>query len=157
MRTERRSGLRKVVTADVVIDNQPAGLARGHIANVSVGGLFIHTADAAPELRSHVELVLLRQTGAGTRVYRIPTTVVRTATNEGIGLMVNHYDLDTFRSLVALLLDSNPPADAPNNGNPGDDRQRLDSELAGTAGTAEVAVARVVPSSPNASPNSGDF
>jgi hypothetical protein len=157
MRTERRWGLRKSVLADVVIDNQPAGLARGRIANVSVGGLFVHTADAAPEPRSHVELVLLRQTGAGTRVYRIPTTVVRTA-NKGVGLVVNHYDLDTFRTLVALLLDSDssPTADAPNH-NPGDDRQRPNPELAGTAGTAEVAVARVVPSSPNASPNSGDF
>lgn len=148
MQTERRWGVRKSVTADVVIDHQPAGLARGRIANASVGGLYVQTGANAP-LQSQVEIVLMRRTETGTRVYRVPTMVVRTA-DKGIGFVVHRYDLDTFRTLVALLLESNPTAAAPN-GNTGDDRQRLDPVLAGTAGTAEVAVARVVPLSQNAS------
>lgn len=153
MQPERRWATRKSLTADVVVDHQPAGLARGRIANVSVSGLYVKTEATLPP-RSHVELVLMRQSPAGTHVYRIPTTVVRKAT-EGLGLVVHRYDLDTFRTLVTLLLDSDATT-APN-GNPGNDPRRLDPVLAGTAGTAEVAVARVVPMSPNASPKSGDF
>lgn len=164
MRAERRWNLRKPVTADVVIDNQPIGLMRGRITNVSVGGLYVHTGPLTPAPQAHVELVLLRQAESGTRVFRIPTMVVRTA-NQGVGLVIHQYDLDSFRTLVALLLDPNfpPPEAAPTasvpdaNTNPADDRQRLDPGLAGTAGTAEVAVARIVPLSQNASPHPGDF
>ena len=153
MQPERRWATRKSLTADVVVDHQPVGLARGRIANVSVSGLYVKTGAPLPP-QSQVELVLMRQTEAGTHVYRIPTTVVRKAT-EGLGLVVHRYDLDTFRTLVTLLLESDATA-APND-NPGDGAQRPDPVLAGTAGTAEVAVARVVPITPNASPKSGDF
>lgn len=163
MQMERRWTQRKPVKVDVVIDNQPVGLMRGRIANVSVGGLYVHTGPITPAPQAHVELVLLRQTESGTRVYRIPTTVVRTA-NQGVGLVIHQYDLDSFRTLVALLLDPNsPPPEAAQtaslpgaNINPAEDRQRLDPELAGTAGTAEVVVARVVPTS-HPSPYKGDL
>lgn len=153
MQAERRWATRKSLTAEVVIDQQPAGLARGRIANASVSGLYVETG-ATPPPRSQLELVLMRQGATGTQVYRIPATVARKAT-EGLGLVVHRYDLDTFRTLVTLLLDVD--STTPPNGNPGNDRQRPDPVLAGTAGTAEVAVARVVPTSLNASPRPGDF
>jgi len=144
MQAERRWATRKSLAADVVIDHQPAGLARGCIANASVSGLYVETG-AAPPPRSQLELVLMRQSATGTHAYRIPATVVRKA-SAGLGFVVHRYDLDTIRTLVTLLLDSDPTT-APN-GNPGDDRQRPAPVLAGTAGTAEVAVARVVPIPP---------
>lgn len=104
MRTERRLGLRKSMQADVVIDNQPASLLRGRISNVSVGGLYVCTIPAALAPHSRVELVFMRQVDGVTRVYRLSAMVVRRA-NEGVGLLINHYDLDAFRALVALLLE----------------------------------------------------
>ena len=154
MHTERRSALRKAVGADIIIDHQPTGLARGRIANVSVGGLYVRTGSGTPSPRAQVELVLMHQTESGTRVYRLPTRVVRT-TRDGVGLAVQHYDLDTFRTLTALLLSTQSATAADDN--PGADQQRPAPVLAGTAGTAEVAVARVVPVSPNVSPHPSDF
>lgn len=168
MRTERRWGLRKTVEADVVIDNQPAALLRGRIGNVSVGGLYVSTTPAALMPDSCVELVLMHQAPGGTQVYRLAATVVRRA-NEGVGLMIYHYDLDAFRALVALLLEHTDPSTGPAaknqmlehdvpdcSVNTGDEAVRLDPALAGTAGTAAVAVTRVVPISHNDSPHRGD-
>lgn len=103
MTMERRWGLRKSVGVDVVIDNQPACLLRGHIDNVSVGGVYIKTESAALRKNAQVELVLMLQQGPGTRVYRMPAMVVRLTAN-GAGLMFDQYDVNAFRALVVLLL-----------------------------------------------------
>lgn len=100
---ERRWGMRKTIGVDVVIDNQPVCLLRGHIGNVSVGGLFVQTEPTNLRKNSRVELVLLFQQDGPTRVYRMPALVVRT-TADGVGLMFDQYDVDAFRALVVLLL-----------------------------------------------------
>lgn len=162
MRTERRWGLRKSVQADVLIDNQPASVLRGRVSNVSVGGLYVSTIPAALAPRSRVELVLMRQVAGATRVYRLSATVVRRA-NEGVGLLITHYDLDAFRALVALLLEQagswgeTPGERQPISAsvNTGDEHRPLGLGLAGTAGTA-VAVTGVEPIYHNDSPQRGD-
>lgn len=100
---ERRWGMRKSIDVEVVIDNQPACLIRGRIGNVSVGGLFVRTEDSSLAMNSQVELVLMLQQDQGTQVYRLPAMVVR-LTPQGAGLMFDEYDVDAFRTLVALLL-----------------------------------------------------
>lgn len=162
MRTERRWGLRKTVQAEVVIDNQPTSLLRGRISNVSVGGLYVSTIPVALAPHSRVELVFMRQVQGVTRVYRLSAVVVRRG-HEGVGLLINHYDLDAFRALVALLLEqSGSWGEAPGERQPvsasvntGDEHRPLGRGLAGTAGTA-VAVARVEPIYHNDSPQRGD-
>lgn len=104
MGTERRWGARKAVEVDVVIDNQPLCLLRGRIGNISIGGLFVRTAGSALHENAKVELVLLLQEQGGTRVYRMPALVVR-VTPEGAGFMFDQYDVNAFRTLVALVLD----------------------------------------------------
>lgn len=162
MRTERRWGLRKSVQADVLIDNQPASLLRGRISDVSVGGLYVSTIPAALAPNSRVELVFMRQVQGVTRVYRLSAMVVRRGT-EGVGLLINHYDLDAFRALVALLLEQTGSWSAASGKqqpvsasvNTGDEHRPLGLELAGTAGTA-VAVPRIEPIYHNDSPQPGD-
>lgn len=100
---ERRWGLRKSIEVDVVIDNQPTCLIRGRIGNVSIGGLFVRTEQTNLTMNSQVELVLMLQQEGGTQVYRLPAMVVR-LTPQGAGLMFDQYDVDAFRTLVALLL-----------------------------------------------------
>lgn len=104
MGMERRWGARKPVEVDVVIDNQPLCLLRGRIGNISIGGLFVETAAASLHANAKVELVLLLQEQGGTRVYRMPALVVRVAGN-GAGFMFDQYDVNAFRTLVALVLD----------------------------------------------------
>ncbi len=103
MEMERRWGVRKPVTVDVVVDNQPACLLRAQIGDISIGGLFVRT-EAPQTLHRHarVELVLMPQQNGATRVYRLPATVVRLST-DGAGLMFDEYDLSAFRTLVLLL------------------------------------------------------
>jgi hypothetical protein len=100
---ERRWGTRKAMEVDVVIDNQPAGILRGRIGNVGVGGLFVRTAPTTLSKNAQVELVLMLRQESGTRVYRMPALVAR-LTPEGAGLMFDQYDVDAFRALVVLLL-----------------------------------------------------
>jgi hypothetical protein len=104
MGTERRWGARKPIEVDVVIDNQPLCLLHGRIGNISIGGLFVETASVGLHTNSKVELVLLLQEQGGTRVYRMPALVVRVAGN-GAGFMFDEYDVNAFRTLVALVLD----------------------------------------------------
>lgn len=104
MGTERRWGARKPVEVDVVIDNQPLCLMRGRIGNISIGGLFVQTAGGALHENAKVELVLLLQEDGTTRVYRMPALVVR-VTPDGAGFMFDQYDVNAFRTLVALVLD----------------------------------------------------
>ena len=161
MRTERRWGLRKAVQADVLIDNQPASLLRGRINDVSVGGLYVSTIPVALAPNSGVELVFMRQVQGATRVYRLSAMVVRRG-NEGVGLLINHYDLDAFRALVALLLEQTGSGSEASEHqsvsasvNTGNERRPLGLGLAGTAGTA-VAAPRVEPIYHNDSPQPGD-
>jgi hypothetical protein len=101
---ERRWGMRKAVEIDVVIDNQPECLLRGQIGNVSVGGLYVRTAEPGSlSKNSQVELVLMLQQDTGTHVYRMAAMVVR-LTDDGAGLMFDQYDVNAFRALVVLLL-----------------------------------------------------
>ncbi|HEY8554003.1 MAG TPA: PilZ domain-containing protein [Burkholderiales bacterium] len=100
---ERRWGIRKSVDVEVVIDCQPRGLLRGRLGNVSVGGLFVRTEPSVLTRNTHVEVVLMLQHADGTRVYRMPALVVRLSPN-GVGLMLDQYDVEAFRALVVLLL-----------------------------------------------------
>lgn len=104
MGTERRWGARKPIEVDVVIDNQPVSLLHGRIGNISIGGLYVETASVGLHTNAKVELVLLLQEQGGTRVYRMPALVVRVAGN-GAGFMFDQYDVNAFRTLVALVLD----------------------------------------------------
>lgn len=104
MDTERRWGARKPIEVDVVIDNQPLSLLHGRIGNISIGGLFVETASVGLHTNAKVELVLLLQEQGGTRVYRMPALVVR-VTGSGAGFMFDQYDVNAFRTLVALVLD----------------------------------------------------
>ncbi|HEY3487025.1 MAG TPA: PilZ domain-containing protein [Gammaproteobacteria bacterium] len=104
MGMDRRWGMRKPVSVDVVIDNLPSNLLRGHIGNISIGGLFVKTAPMPLRVNAPVELVLLLEDDDGTRVYRLPAVVVR-LTPEGAGLMFDQYDVNAFRTLVVLLLE----------------------------------------------------
>lgn len=105
MGMERRWGARKRIEVDVVIDNQPLCLLRGRIGNISIGGLFVQTTAASGlNANAKVELVLLLQEQGGTRVYRMPALVVR-VTPDGAGFMFDQYDVNAFRTLVALVLD----------------------------------------------------
>lgn len=100
---ERRWGARKPVEVDVVVDNQPAGLRRGTIGDVSIGGLFVRMAPEGLSPDAPIELVLLVQQEGGMQVYRMPAVVARLAP-DGAGLRFDHYDVGTFRTLVMLLL-----------------------------------------------------
>lgn len=136
MGTERRWGARKPLNLEVVIDNQPLCLLRGQIGNISIGGLYVKTSGELPA-NSRVELVLLLQEQGGTRVYRMPAMVVRAA-GDGAGLMFDQYDVNAFRTLVALLLDT----------------QRRAAALAPLSGTADTADQSGEPPSSGASAES---
>lgn len=110
MEMERRSGLRKPVDVDVVIDNQPLCLLRGTIDDIAIGGLFVKTGGGL-DVQSRVELVLMLRHNGTTQVYRLPALVVR-VTDDGAGLKLDEYDLNAFRVLVALLIENSKRAAA---------------------------------------------
>lgn len=105
---ERRWGTRKSVEVDVVIDNQPAGLRRGRIGNVSAGGVFVRIDPEGLATKTPVEL-LLQLHDNGTRVHRMPAIVAR-LTPSGAGFTFDQYNVEAFRALVVLLLATQLPA-----------------------------------------------
>lgn len=100
---EHRSGKRRVVDAQVVVDCRPLGLMRGRIKNVSAGGLFIRMKPLRGMRSDHVKLVLVRRERGVSRIYRLPAVILRWA-RDGAGLMFSDLTPNAFYALLAILL-----------------------------------------------------
>src|SRR5437762_3005929 len=100
---ERRSGLRKAIDMEVVLDSPRDRGLRGKIGNVGFGGLYVQLESGQLSKDAPVEIAILLQQESGPRVYRIRAFVARLAPN-GAGLVFDEYDVTAFRALVLLLL-----------------------------------------------------
>jgi hypothetical protein len=100
---EQRSGKRRAIDAQVVIDCRPTALTRGRIKNVSVGGMYIKMRPLRGLRNDHVKLVLVRRENGVSRIYRLPAVVIRW-TRDGAGLMFSELTPNAFYALLAILL-----------------------------------------------------
>lgn len=103
MGLEHRTGSRRRIDAKVIIDCRPAGLMRGKIQNISVGGLFIRMRPPARMVSDRVKVVFIRSDRGVSRLYRLPAIVIRW-NREGAGLMFTDLSANAFYALLAILL-----------------------------------------------------
>ena len=100
---ERRSGLRKAINMDVVLDSPHGRRVQGKIGNVGFGGLYLQVDTGELSQNAPVELAVVLHQESEPRLYRINAFVARITSN-GAGLMFDEYDVTAFRALVILLL-----------------------------------------------------
>jgi hypothetical protein len=100
---ERRSGLRKAMSMDVVVDSHRGNCVRGKIDNVGFGGLYLQIDTGELSKNAPVELAVVLHQESGPRLYRMHAFVARITPN-GAGLTFDEYDVAAFRALVILLL-----------------------------------------------------
>lgn len=103
MGMEHRCGTRRGIDAKVIIDCRPAGLVRGHIQNISVGGLFIRMRPPTGLASDRVKVVFVRRERGITRLYRMPAVIIRW-NRQGAGLMFSELSANAFYALLAILL-----------------------------------------------------
>lgn len=103
MGMEHRCGTRRTIDAGILVDCRPAGLVRGHIRNISVGGLYIKMRPAAGMVNDRVKIIFVRHDRGVYRIYRVPAVIVRW-TREGAGLMFSELTSNSFYALLAILL-----------------------------------------------------
>ncbi len=103
MGMEHRCGTRRGIDANVIIDCRPAGLVRGRIQNISVGGLFIRMRPPAGMGSDRVKVVFVRRERGITRLYRMPAVIIRW-NRQGAGLMFSELSANAFYALLAILL-----------------------------------------------------
>lgn len=103
MGMEHRCGARRGIDANVIIDCRPAGLVRGRIQNISVGGLFIRMRPPAGIASDRVKVVFVRRERGVTRLYRMPAVIIRW-NRQGAGLMFSELSANAFYALLAILL-----------------------------------------------------
>lgn len=103
MGMEHRCGSRRSIDANVIIDCRPAGLVRGRIQNISVGGLFIKMRPPGGMASDRVKVVFVRRDRGVTRLYRMPALVIRW-NRLGAGLMFSELSANAFYALLAILL-----------------------------------------------------
>lgn len=103
MGMEHRCGSRRSIDANVIIDCRPAGLVRGRIQNISVGGLFIKMRPPGGMANDRVKVVFVRRDRGITRLYRMPALVIRW-NRLGAGLMFSELSANAFYALLAILL-----------------------------------------------------
>src|SRR3954447_22082931 len=100
---ERRSGLRKAINMDVVIDSPHGRRVRGRIGNVGFGGLYLQVDPGDLSQNAPVDIAVVLQQESGPRLHRIHAFVARLASN-GAGVTFDEYDVAAFRALVVMLL-----------------------------------------------------
>ncbi len=103
MGMEHRCGARRAIDAGVIIDSRPAGLVRGRIRNISVGGLYVKMRPAPGMTSDRVKIVFVRRDRGVCRIYRMPAVIVRW-TRDGAGLMFSELSSNSFYALLAILL-----------------------------------------------------
>lgn len=103
MGMEHRCGTRRSIDAGVIVDCRPAGLVRGRVQNISVGGLYVKMRPVAGIANDRVYIVFIRRDRGVTRFYRIPAVIIRW-TREGAGLMFSELTSNSFYALLAILL-----------------------------------------------------
>lgn len=100
---EHRGASRRSIDAKVIIDCRPAGLVRGKIQNISVGGLFIRMRPPARLVSDRVKVVFVRRDRGVSRMYRLPAIIIRW-NRDGAGLMFTDLSANAFYALLAILL-----------------------------------------------------
>jgi len=103
MGMEHRCGTRRTIDAGILIDCRPAGLVRGRIQNISVGGLYIKMRPARGMVSDKIKIIFIRHDRGVYRIYRVPAVIVRW-TREGAGLMFSELTSNSFYALLAILL-----------------------------------------------------
>lgn len=103
MGMEHRCGTRRAIDAGVIVDCRPSGLARGHIRNISAGGLYVKMRPLRGLSNDRVKVIFVRHDQGVCRVYRLPAVVIRW-TRDGAGLMFNELTSNAFYALLAILL-----------------------------------------------------
>lgn len=103
MGMEHRGGSRRSIDANVIIDCRPAGLVRGKIQNISVGGIFIRMRPPARMSSDRVKVVFVRRDRGISRLYRLPAVIIRW-NRQGAGLMFTELSANAFYALLAILL-----------------------------------------------------
>lgn len=103
MGMEHRCGTRRTIDADIIVDCRPAGLVRGRIRNISVGGLYVKMRPIAGIANDRVRIIFIRRDRGVCRLYRMPAVVIRW-TREGAGLMFSELSSNSFYALLAILL-----------------------------------------------------
>lgn len=100
---EHRCGTRRMIDAGIIVDCRPAGLARGRVRNISVGGLYVKMRPMPGSAQDQVNVIFVRRERGVSRIYRLPAVVVRW-TREGAGLMFTELTSNSFYALLAILL-----------------------------------------------------
>lgn len=103
MGMEHRCGARRAIDAGIIVDSRPAGLVRGRIRNISVGGLYVKMRPPPGMTSDRVKIVFVRHDRGVCRIYRMPAVIVRW-TREGAGLMFSELTSNSFYALLAILL-----------------------------------------------------
>lgn len=103
MAMEHRCGTRRAIDAGIIVDCRPAGLVRGRVRNISVGGLYVKMRPMPGLASDQVTVIFVRRESGVSRVYRLPALVLRW-TREGAGLMFTELTSNSFYALLAMLL-----------------------------------------------------
>lgn len=103
MGMEHRCGTRRAIDAGIIIDSRPAGLVRGRIRNISVGGLYVKMRPVPGMTNDRVKIIFVRHDRGVCRIYRLPAVIIRW-TREGAGLMFSELTSNSFYALLAILL-----------------------------------------------------
>ena len=103
MGMEHRCGTQRVIEANVIIDCRPAGLTRGHVRNISAGGLFIKMRPPGGLTSDRVKVVFVYHDRGVARMYRMPAVIIRWS-RDGAGLMFSELNPNAFYGLLAILL-----------------------------------------------------
>lgn len=101
---DNRWSNRKDLGISVDIYHQGDKLATGRSRDVGLGGAYLDSLPAKPELRidSHVELIFHLMEGSCDVKYALHARVVR-IDEDGIGLKFHAFDTGVFRSLQQIM------------------------------------------------------
>lgn len=103
MSMEHRGGGRRAVSADVILDCRPAGLLRGRVKDISIGGMFVKLPTIPRMSNRRVRVIFVRRQHRVSRIYRVHAAVTRRG-QDGAGLMFNDLNPNAFYALLAILL-----------------------------------------------------
>lgn len=92
-----------MIDAGIIVDCRPAGLVRGRVRNISVGGLYVRMRPMPGLANDQVTVVFVRRERGVCRIYRLPAVIVRWS-REGAGLMFTELTSNSFYALLAILL-----------------------------------------------------
>ncbi|QKT02486.1 PilZ domain-containing protein [Ectothiorhodospiraceae bacterium 2226] len=102
---ERRGRLRRDVELNVNLQyrNHRGAVGRWcRTRDLGLGGAFIGVERCPLPCKTPVELVFLLRAGSVIRLYRLGARVVRRS-EEGLGLVFDHFDTRTFQALLEVL------------------------------------------------------